>query len=82
MAAALLQITRAFAPRPVVYRTIDFRSNEFRGLTGGDEYEPVEDNPMIGYRGCYRYVREPDLFRARAGDPRRACATRRPTSTS
>ncbi len=63
MEAALLQITRAFAPRPVVYRTIDFRSNEFRGLTGGAEYEPVEDNPMIGYRGCYRYVREPDLFR-------------------
>ena len=63
MAAALLRITRAFAPRPVVYRTIDFRSNEFRGLAGGDEYEPVEDNPMIGYRGCYRYVREPDLFR-------------------
>ena len=34
MAASLLRITRAFAPRPVVYRTIDFRSNEFRGLDG------------------------------------------------
>jgi pyruvate,water dikinase len=63
MAASLLRITRAFTPRPVVYRTIDFRSNEFRGLRGGDAFEPVEDNPMIGYRGCYRYVREPDLFR-------------------
>jgi pyruvate,water dikinase len=63
MAASLLRITRAFAPRPVVYRTIDFRSNEFRGLEGGSEFEPVEENPMIGYRGCYRYVREPDLFR-------------------
>ena len=62
MAGSLLRITRAFAPRPVVYRTIDFRTNEFRGLEGGDEYEPVEENPMIGYRGCYRYVREPDLF--------------------
>jgi pyruvate,water dikinase len=62
MSAALLTVTRAFAGRPVVYRTIDFRTNEFRGLTGGDEYEPLEDNPMIGYRGCYRYVREPDLF--------------------
>src|SRR5581483_783330 len=62
MAASLLQITRAFAPRPVVYRAIDFRSNEFRNLDGGAEFEPVEDNPMIGYRGCYRYVREPDLF--------------------
>jgi pyruvate,water dikinase len=62
MAGSLLRITRAFAPRPVVYRTIDFRSNEFRGLEGGEEFEPLEDNPMIGYRGCYRYVREPDLF--------------------
>jgi pyruvate, water dikinase len=49
-------------PRPVVYRTIDFRTNEFRGLEGGDAFEALEDNPMIGYRGCYRYVREPDLF--------------------
>jgi len=63
MAESLSRITRAFAPRPVVYRTIDFRSNEFRGLEGGEEFEPVEENPMIGYRGCYRYVREPDLFR-------------------
>jgi pyruvate,water dikinase len=62
MTDSLLRITRAFAPRPVIYRTIDFRSNEFRELRGGDEYEPVEANPMIGYRGCYRYVREPDLF--------------------
>jgi pyruvate,water dikinase len=64
MAEALLRVTRAFWPRPVVYRTTDFRSNEFRGLEGGEELEPVEANPMIGYRGCYRYVREPDLFQA------------------
>jgi pyruvate,water dikinase len=62
MAGSLSRITRAFAPRPVVYRTIDFRTNEFRGLSGGDQFEPVEENPMIGYRGCFRYVREPDLF--------------------
>ncbi|GIU86738.1 MAG: phosphoenolpyruvate synthase [Acidimicrobiia bacterium] len=62
MSEALLRITTAFAPRPVVYRTIDFRTNEFRALEGGDRYEPAEENPMIGYRGCYRYVREPDLF--------------------
>jgi len=62
MSASLLRITSAFAPRPVVYRTIDFRSNEFANLAGGATYEPVENNPMIGYRGCYRYVREPDLF--------------------
>jgi len=62
MSESLLRITRAFAPRPVVYRTIDFRTNEFRALEGGAAYEPLEANPMIGYRGCYRYVREPDLF--------------------
>lgn len=62
MSSSLSRITRAFAPRPVVYRTIDFRTNEFRGLTGGASYEPVEANPMIGYRGCYRYIREPELF--------------------
>jgi pyruvate,water dikinase len=62
MASTLLQITRPFMPRPVVYRSIDFRTNEFRGLQGGDAYEPAEENPMIGYRGCYRYVREPELF--------------------
>jgi len=62
MAIALLRITTPFMPRPVVYRTIDFRSNEFANLAGGAEYEPVESNPMIGYRGCYRYVREPELF--------------------
>ena len=62
MSESLLKITRAFAPRPVIYRTYDFRTNEFRKLKGGDEYEPHEENPMIGYRGCYRYVRDPALF--------------------
>ncbi|HEX6419484.1 MAG TPA: phosphoenolpyruvate synthase [Acidimicrobiales bacterium] len=62
MAASVLRITRAFAPRPVIYRAVDFRTNEFRGLTGGEEFEPHEGNPMIGYRGCYRYVRDPEIF--------------------
>lgn len=62
MAASLLRITRPFGARPVIYRSMDFKTNEFRGLVGGDQYEPAEENPMIGYRGCYRYVREPDLF--------------------
>jgi pyruvate, water dikinase len=62
MVASVGRIAAAFAPRPVIYRATDFRSNEFRGLKGGDAYEPVEHNPMIGYRGCYRYVKEPDLF--------------------
>ena len=62
MAAALLRITRPFAPRPVIYRATDFRTNEFRDLAGGAEFEPAESNPMIGYRGCYRYVHDPELF--------------------
>jgi pyruvate,water dikinase len=62
MADQVLRITRAFTPRPVVYRAVDFRTNEFRELTGGQAFEPVEANPMIGYRGCYRYVRDPELF--------------------
>ena len=62
MTAALTRFATAFAPRPVIYRATDFRSNEFRGLTGGEAFEPHEENPMIGYRGCYRYTREPDLF--------------------
>jgi len=63
MSGSLLSITRAFAPRPVVYRTTDFRTNEFAGLAGGAEFERAEANPMIGYRGCYRYVKDPDVFR-------------------
>ncbi|MBN1092812.1 hypothetical protein JKP75_09730 [Blastococcus sp. TML/M2B] len=63
LAASIGTIAGAFAPRPVTYRAADLRSNEFRGLTGGDVYEPVEDNPMIGYRGCYRYVHDPSFFR-------------------
>lgn len=62
MVASLGQVTRAFSPRPVVYRSIDFRSNEFRGLEGGAEFEPTEQNPVIDYRGCYRYLDQPDLF--------------------
>lgn len=62
MAAKLLRITRAFMPRPVIYRTYDFRTNEFRGLEGGTSHEPQEENPMIGYRGCFRYVKDPALF--------------------
>lgn len=56
------RIARAFDPRPVLYRTTDFRSNEFRNLEGGDRAEPVEANPMIGLRGCFRYLKDPALF--------------------
>ncbi len=62
MAAGLTTFAAGFAPRPVTYRTIDFRTNEFSGLRGGDRFEPHEANPMIGYRGALRYTREPDVF--------------------
>jgi pyruvate,water dikinase len=62
MSAALTTFAAAFAPRPITYRTIDFRTNEFRGLEGGERFEPEEANPMIGYRGALRYMREPDLL--------------------
>ena len=62
MAKALEAFASGFSPRPITYRTIDFRTNEFRGLEGGDRFEPEEANPMIGYRGAVRYTREPDLL--------------------
>jgi pyruvate,water dikinase len=62
LTAAVLPISRAFSPRPVVYRTADFRTNEFRNLEGGVGYEPVEQNPMLGFRGCLRYIVDPAMF--------------------
>jgi pyruvate,water dikinase len=63
MADSLTAFAAAFGTRPITYRTIDFRTNEFRGLEGGERFEPQEANPMIGYRGALRYMREPDLLR-------------------
>jgi len=62
MTESVLRIARPFFPRPVTYRTYDFRTNEFSGLRGAADYEPHEENPMIGYRGCFRYVKDPELF--------------------
>lgn len=56
-------ICQAFHPRPVVYRATDFKTNEYKNLKGGKEFEPEENNPMIGYRGASRYIKEPDLFK-------------------
>lgn len=53
----------SFYPRPVVYRATDFKTNEYRSLKGGDAFEPIEDNPMIGFRGAYRYVVQPEVFK-------------------
>ncbi len=63
LAEGVTTFARAFNPRPVVYRTTDFKTNEYRNLKGGEEYEDIEENPMLGYRGCSRYVREADVFK-------------------
>ena len=63
LATGLLTFAKAFHPRPVVYRTSDFKTNEYRNLKGGEEFERLEENPMIGYRGCSRYVKEMDAFK-------------------
>lgn len=55
-------ICSAMHPRPVVYRATDFRTNEYRNLKGGQEFEPVEDNPMLGFRGAARYISDSRVF--------------------
>ena len=51
-----------FNPRPVVYRATDFKTNEYMSLKGGDLYEPKETNPMLGFRGAYRYIVDEAVF--------------------
>ncbi len=69
--SGLSKFAQAFAPRPVVFRFSDFKSNEYRGLLGGERFEASEENPMIGYRGCSRYLAEPELFALEAEAVRR-----------
>jgi pyruvate,water dikinase len=56
LADGIGQVCQAFHPRPVIIRTSDFKTNEYRGMPGGEEFEPMEENPMIGWRGCSRYI--------------------------
>lgn len=53
---------KAFYPRPVTYRATDFKTNEYRSLPGGKFWEPVEPNPLLGFRGAFRYVANPEVF--------------------
>jgi pyruvate,water dikinase len=66
-AEGIAKVAKAFAPGPVVYRFLDFKPDEFLSLPGGEKYEReaghVGANPLIGYRGCFRYTKEPDVFR-------------------
>jgi len=58
LAEGISTIAAAFAPEPVIVRLSDFKSNEYANLIGGREYEPHEENPMLGFRGASRYVSE------------------------
>ena len=58
LAEGVATLAAAFDPKPVVVRLSDFKSNEYAGLLGGARYEPVEENPMIGFRGASRYLSE------------------------
>lgn len=49
------RIAAAFYPKPVIVRTSDFKTNEYARLLGGNEFEPQEENPMLGFRGASRY---------------------------
>lgn len=61
IAEGIGMIASAFYPNPVIVRTSDFKTNEYRGMLGGAAYEPHEENPMIGYRGANRYYS--DIYR-------------------
>lgn len=62
LASDLAVFCKAFGNRPIIYRASDFKTNEYRHLKGGELYEPEESNPMLGFRGAYRYIKNPDVF--------------------
>ncbi|MEM3202670.1 MAG: pyruvate, water dikinase [Saccharolobus sp.] len=56
LAEGIAKVASAIFPRPVVVRFSDFKTNEYKKLIGGEEFEPDERNPMIGWRGVSRYI--------------------------
>ena len=58
LAEGIQTVAQEIYPKNLVVRMSDFRTNEFRGLKGGNEVEPIEQNPMIGWRGVSRYISE------------------------
>ena len=58
LAEGVGKIAAAFYPKPVIVRTSDFKTNEYAQLLGGAEFEPAEENPMLGWRGASRYTDE------------------------
>ena len=62
LASGMEHFCSAFGYRPVVYRASDFKTNEYSNLIGGKAFEQVEPNPMIGYRGAFRYIHDEKVF--------------------
>ncbi len=58
LAQGIGTIAAAFYPKPIIVRLSDFKTNEYRNLIGGRYFEPVEANPMLGFRGAFRYYHE------------------------
>ena len=58
LSEGIARIAAAFYPKPVIVRMSDFKSNEYAMLIGGNEFEPTEENPMLGFRGASRYYDE------------------------
>jgi pyruvate,water dikinase len=56
LSEGIATLAAAFYPKQVIVRLSDFKSNEYANLLGGEEYEPVEENPMLGFRGASRYI--------------------------
>lgn len=62
LSSGISKFCAAFGYRPVVYRATDFKTNEYRNLIGGRQYEPEEANPMLGFRGAFRYISNEKVF--------------------
>jgi pyruvate, water dikinase len=56
LAEGMATLAAAFWPKPIIVRLSDFKSNEYANLLGGNQYEPTEENPMLGFRGASRYI--------------------------
>lgn len=62
VAEKLTRVAKAYAPRPILYEVSDLLSSDLRKLTGGKSYEPIESNPLLGYRGGLRMLHDREVF--------------------
>lgn len=62
LAEELRNVAKKVQPHPVLYQASNFLSHDYRKLKHGEDFEPTEKNPLLGYRGAYRFIHEPELF--------------------